>query len=256
MCNYEESPIYTPVRETRHTVSRELAALSLPSVKPASTIVMNSYSGEFACQTCNMTFTSRTDVEQHVESRKHRNKLFWNEFELADQDSSMTRMGDPSRGIPNEIECRGVCWFRCSLCNVKMWDIDTVVQHCEGRRHVNNREWPSQTSIITASGAPGCVDLMNLDDTPTPARSSGIGMRHKGALYGPSDAIDPKRSPTVSEDFTTRPHIFQYGCRPSSSLIQTNGSSDAPTRPKVRVTPRRVIPPPPNYCPHESWWPN
>ena len=89
----------------------------------------------FKCKVCGTTHFTVDAFEWHARGKRHAKNRLWKEFEDLEKDPTQARMGDPSLDVPEEVECRGSCWFKCSLCACQLYDPEAVRYHCLGRRH-------------------------------------------------------------------------------------------------------------------------
>ena len=82
------------------------------------------------CKPCKKKFYEIADMKTHLESEKHERCVHWAEWDRCQGDATLARCGDPARGIPAEIECRGEVWFKCTICNgADLWDEEQVRIH-------------------------------------------------------------------------------------------------------------------------------
>ena len=98
-------------------------------------VVLNPETQYFECILCETQHPSVDCYIVHAKSRRHVNNKAWKEYEEMDMDPGKARMGDADLGLPPEIECRGSCWFKCTLCDCMLADSGSAAYHVVGRRH-------------------------------------------------------------------------------------------------------------------------
>ena len=193
----------------------------------------------YVCELCGTKHTDEDQFDIHVLSRKHKGNLSWREYEEADSNPSMARMGDPELGIPTEIEVRGAHWFKCTLCECMIGDAETVRSHCLGKKHLSllNR---SQYISSHASPQP---KIQKAPPTVTMPTSFNSELSFK--IYSEHKQLkEPKVCSLLSTGWASpdspRPESDYDGL--AMSPLAEVGS--------YKTKGGRVIPPPPNYCPN------
>ena len=234
MPQWGDSFVYTPDRHDRNH-SELMGIPELPSVPYK--VEWDQRKGTFICLLCEREIGDKTYVDQHIKSKKHLSNIWWNQFEEADRNPGSATMGDPAIGIPKEIECRGSCWFKCSVCDVLMYNPDSVIQHCNGRRHMRNVSHHLNGSA-TRDG------FRSLNEIPGHLRLE----------------LTPLKSPVLESGGVPRvcssPSAWSSGSEwgssvcPSPTLTYFDGPrSPLPDELPYKIMNGRIIPRPPTHCP-------
>lgn len=197
--------------------------------------------GLYGCVLCDVDIGGTDRLDQHIESRKHRNKLWWADFERAARDPTLSRMGDPELGIPAQIECRGKAWFRCAVCDVTMWDADTVIQHCSGRRHRCHYQPDDPPQAEKESQT-----VLETPIKPLRLPPSGVSISPYSTPTTITNSTNPSQSPLAGSP------ISEWGSsRSASPLISfyDGPASPMPDEKPYKVVNGRALPHPPSYSP-------
>ena len=104
-------------------------------IRVANRMEVSAIDGYLVCVLCDKRFWSMECASDHLQSARHLyalKQVAWKEF-VSDPENST--MGNVHWGIPNEIECRGDSWFRCTVCECMLWCVDSILDHCKGRKH-------------------------------------------------------------------------------------------------------------------------
>lgn len=206
----------------------------------------NQGTGYFDCMLCETSHGNIDCFVNHVMGKRHTNNAFWREYQVMDSDPRFSRMGDNGLGIPEEIECRGTCWFKCSLCDCMFYCTETVLDHCKGRRHTGAmkqhnrlREVPL-TGLVARSSINAARISLNKGRTSPPPPFYPTEMKKGNSesimrtIYTlPYDSVKPLKSSFCANDnFASceEPVIYNEDHRP-------------------KLISRRIVPPPPSYIP-------
>ena len=212
-------------------------------------------SGFYICELCESHLYDTSYIETHIRSRKHQSNLGWRDYEEADRDPSRARMGDSDLGIPSEIECRGACWYRCSLCECPLGDPESIRAHCAGKRH--QAALKKSNSSLSESLMPTSMKFHYAECVSEVA--SARKLSSTSTLIKP--AISELTLKTYSEqDQRSHPNpciLPSAGwASPDSPMPESDyeGLAMSPLAEigSYKLKGGRVIPPPPNYRPNTA----
>jgi hypothetical protein len=226
-------------------------------------IVYEEQTEYFKCSVCSTLHGSVDQYMWHARSKRHLKAVSWKEYEDLENDPSLGRMGDPQRGVPQEFECRGTTWFKCHPCDMKFYDLASVISHRNTRRHLSATTKPSQYlpkptvpgpfRPIHQTPKPVVLELdrlipgrsvlkLNEETRPTQQFRSSCG-------NGPSPMempCDPR--PLATPSPKNNPHMIkpiEYSAKPD--IFTASKINDLPTI--GSASKYRFIPPPPSYDP-------
>jgi hypothetical protein len=235
-------------------------------------LVFNPDSEYYKCILCDTSHASLSQFECHAAGRKHMKNLFWMEYDEMDKDDGCARMGDPDLGMPPEIECRGLCWFRCSVCETKFYDPQTALVHCESWRHKSRLRLyrPSSGTLPSSTVMRRDVSPRSKAQQAPPIASSFVQglsqndhFRKVDYSTGMKDVISSEGMKLTNENERESPSVMPTGIRSEYSISKFASKNAYPSSypsvsnefAEVRTTslPRqRVIPPPPAYNPRSQ----
>ena len=158
----------------------------------ANRLVVSPTNGYIVCTLCDKQFYSMEYAGDHIESKSHKAKLAkaqWVEF-TSNPDNGV--MGNPTLGVPPEIECRGDDWFSCRVCfGQTLWDTNSVQAHC--------RKPPHKAALASC----GVVCREKDSDLPLARGSVPAALSSSSA---PSPQLHSARPPSqpVAPEFTKR----------------------------------------------------
>lgn len=224
---------------------------------------MDPESRYYMCELCNTKHSTIECFTWHVQTKNHQKKVYWAEYDRLDNDPSTARMGATELGIPREIECRGTCWFKCSICDSPMYSIETVISHCRGRRHQSHLK-PSNFAR-RSSPARSMLEDMQMGSSPIDFRRSIE--RSEYSPSRPSPEIRPRIGSLCNDEYELqhRSSVLRVGPIDTDnsgylgrglsftgrhSVSRYSYSFDNGDQFKCIEQRRwRAIPPPPNYHP-------
>jgi hypothetical protein len=230
-------------------------------------IVYDRATESLKCSICDTTHYDVDGFIWHTQGKRHIKNRGWKEFDDLDNDPSLARMGDPDRGVPPEIECRGVSWFKCSLCDCQLWEAETARQHCAGRRHrdllVKHQRNIAARRIYNPIAIPVCSSQAQAHrEEGLSVLKARTGLKTTGSDRPPciydewnSSSRRILAEPPVKQiqnDLGLQTKVFQPSYNPyfdetSSNVDKGELGNLLPSKHRLRL-----IPPPPNYDPRQA----
>ena len=219
------------------------------------------------CSICDTTHYTVEAFVWHVEGKRHVRNRSWKVFNDLENDPNLARMGDSKLGVPAEIECRGTCWFKCSLCECQFWDVESVQQHCLGRRHKGLLAMRHQSVVTRSMHSPMIIHTaakiqapMKPEFTETeiplpklPTRSISSHCVPEDRCYSSVPAIHKEQANENGTRTVVRACLASHPPPRHMPYTQAQFCADPEEQREIlnrSMTARnRQIPPPPNYDP-------